>query len=186
MARRSLTPWLVGLVCLGPFALAAALYYGPWRLDWVPRLPGSRELVEPPLDLPQEWLATAPSAEPGSYPWSLIYVRIAPCGELCIEHLGRLRQVQLAVGRDLDRVQRVFLHTGDAPRIPNDGPILVRRLDGAAGGALIASLGRERLEEGRVYVADPDGRLVAGYPPNVEQRELLQDLKRLLAVSRTR
>jgi hypothetical protein len=186
VARKPLTLWLVALVCLGPFALAIILYYGPWRHDWLPRLPGSRELVEPPIALPAEWLAATADAAPASYPWSLIYVRITPCEQPCIEHLGRLRQVQLAVGRDLDRVQRVFLHTDDAPRTPNDGPILVRRLDGERGAALVGALGAQRLEEGRIYIADPGGNLVAGYPPDVEQRELLRDLQRLLSVSRTR
>lgn len=186
MPRKPLTPWWVALVCLGPFALAYVLYYGPWQLDWLPRLPGSRELVEPPLALPADWLAGQSGAAPGSYPWSLIYVRMTPCERRCIEHLGRLRQVHLAVGRDVDRVQRVLLHTGDPPPIPNDEPILVHRLDGDGGATLVAALGRERLEEGRVYIADPAGSLIAGYPPDVEQRELLRDLERLLSVSRTR
>jgi hypothetical protein len=186
VARKSFAPWLVALVCLGPFAFAYVLYYGPWQLDWLPRLPGSRELVEPPLALPAGWLAGQAEAAPGSYPWSLIYVRMMPCERQCIEVLGRLRRVHLAVGRDVERVQRAFLHTGDAPQIPNDGPILVHRLDGDGGAAFVAALGGERLEEGRVYIADPAGNLVAGYPPDVEQRELLRDLKRLLSVSRTR
>ncbi len=184
--RGTLALWLVALAGLGPFALAVLLYYGPWELDWLPRLPGSRELVEPPIPLPQDWLGPAPDAAPGAYPWSLIYVRITPCEQSCIEHLTRLRQVHLAVGRDIDRVQRVLLHAGEAPRLPNDGPILVRTLDGDRGPALVDALGAERLEEGRIFIADPGGNLVAGYPPDVEQRELLRDLQRLLSVSRTR
>jgi len=39
------------------------------------------------------------------------------------------------------------------------------------------------LRAGRVYLADPRGNLVASYPPDVEQKELLRDLKRLLAGS---
>ena len=50
--RRRLTPWLIALVCVGPFGLAALLYYGPWDLGGLPQLPGSRELVAPPVKLP--------------------------------------------------------------------------------------------------------------------------------------
>ena len=46
--RPRLTPWLIGLVCVGPLGLAALLYYGPWDLRALPQLPGSRELVIPP------------------------------------------------------------------------------------------------------------------------------------------
>ncbi len=37
--------------------------------------------------------------------------------------------------------------------------------------------------DGRVYVADPRGFVILSYPPDVEQKELLRDLKRLLAGS---
>jgi hypothetical protein len=43
------------------------------------------------------------------------------------------------------------------------------------------SLGDQRLATGRVLIADGRGQLVLSYPPEVAQRELLRDLKRLLA-----
>ena len=45
------------------------------------------------------------------------------------------------------------------------------------------ALGAQRLEVGRVYVADPRGYLIVSYPAEVEQKELLRDLKRLLSAS---
>ena len=56
-------------------------------------------------------------------------------------------------------------------------------LDDAAGRGVVAALGAERIGDGRVYVADPRGNVVLSYPPDVEQKELLRDLKRLLAGS---
>jgi len=40
------------------------------------------------------------------------------------------------------------------------------------------------MAEGRIYIADPQGSVILGYPADVEQKELLRDLKRLLAGSR--
>jgi cytochrome oxidase Cu insertion factor (SCO1/SenC/PrrC family) len=57
----------------------------------------------------------------------------------------------------------------------------MRRLDDAVGASVARVLDAERLPLGRVYVADPRGNLIASYPPDVEQKELLRDLKRLLA-----
>jgi hypothetical protein len=50
---------------------------------------------------------------------------------------------------------------------------------------LLQALGAERLAQGRVYIADPQGNVVVSYPAEVEQKELLRDLKRLLSVSGT-
>jgi hypothetical protein len=184
--KRSLIPWLVGLVCVGPFALALALYFGPIAL---PSLPGSRELIEPPLATPPGWLDGAPAAGV-AYRWSLIYARIGACEEPCALDLGRLRQVQAALGRDAGRVQRVYLHGGEAANPPDaagDDPALVlRRVSDLASDERAARvLDPQALREGRVYLADPLGRLIASYPPGVAQKELLRDLKRLLSVSGT-
>ena len=176
--HRSLTPWLVALACLGPFALALALFYGPWGVAWLPQLPGSREPLAPPVALPLAW--QEPSGEAPA--WQLIYAKITPCEQSCLRHLGRLLQVQLALGRDRERVHRVFWHVGDAPPL-EDPNLTMRNLDDGVGRELVAALGDERLREGHVYVADPYGSVILGYPPDVEQKELLRDLKRLLAGS---
>jgi len=183
--HKSLAPWLVALVCLGPFAVALFIYYGPLGLSWLPQLPGSRELLRDPVPLPEAWRGAAGAADAEAealHPWQLIYARMNPCEQQCAQHLGRLLQVQLALGRDSSRVQRVVWHVGSLPQL-EDRELLAFALDEAAGTRMVAALGAERLEWGRVYVADPRGLVVLSYPPDVEQKELLRDLKRLLAGS---
>jgi cytochrome oxidase Cu insertion factor (SCO1/SenC/PrrC family) len=175
----------VALVCFGPFAIALFIYYGPFGLTWLPQLPGSRELLSDPVPVPQEWRTetdAGASAEGADPAWQLIYARMTACEQQCGLHLGRLLQVQLALGRDQDRVQRVVWHVGTLPQL--DDPQLARHsLDEAAGRGVVEALGAERLQNGRVYVADPRGDLILSYPPDVEQKELLRDLKRLLTGS---
>jgi hypothetical protein len=182
--HKSFTPWLVALVCLGPFVVALFIYYGPLGLSWLPQLPGSRELLRDPVPLPELWRgATGSDAQTEApHSWQLIYARMSPCEQQCAQHLGRLLQVQLALGRDSGRVQRVIWHVGSLPQL-EDRELLALALDDAAGRSMVAALGAERLEWGRVYVADPRGLVVLSYPPDVEQKELLRDLKRLLAGS---
>ena len=177
MKHRSSTLWLVALVCLGPFAAALFIYYGPFGRSWLPQLPGSRELLATPVPLPAEWHG-ADAAEP----WQLIYARMTPCEQPCAQHLGRLLQVQLALGRDRDRVRRAVWHVGALPPL-EDPELIARPLDSAAGRGIAAALGAERLRDGRVYVADPRGEVILSYPPDVEQKELLRDLERLLSGS---
>jgi hypothetical protein len=169
------------LLCFGPFAVALFLYYGPIGLDWLPQLPGSRELLARPAALPEDWRSPAPGTDAPAA-WQLIYARITPCEQQCAQHLGRLLQVQLALGRDQERVRRVVWHVGDLPAL-EDAALVALPLDGPEGSRMVEALGAERLTSGRVYVADPRGDVILSYPPDVEQKELLRDLKRLLSGS---
>jgi hypothetical protein len=175
-------PWLVALAVFGPFVGALLLYYVPSDFGWLPRLPGSRELIEPPLEAPAAWL-DADEAPGARYRWSLIYAKMAACDRPCSQALERLRQVHAALAGDADRVRRVYWHAGAQPSVPDDPGLLMRRVDDAPGESAVRALGAARLEQGRVYVADPRGFLVVSYPADVEQKELLRDLKRLLSVS---
>jgi len=179
--HKSSVPWLVALVVFGPFALATLIYYSPWGRDWLPQLPGQRELLSTPVTLPAEWLPAAP----GTPPWLLIYARMTPCEQQCAEVLDRLSRVQQALGKDQERVQRALWHAGETPPLPADPQLRVQRLDEGSGPRIAAALGPERIGSGRVYVADPRGSVVLSYPVGVEQKELLRDLKRLLAGSGT-
>lgn len=176
MKHKSFVPWLVALVCFGPFAVALLIYYG--APSWLPQLPGSRELLEEPVLLPAEWRNSSDAA--GA--WQLIYARMTPCEQQCAQHLGRLLQVQRALGRDQNRVRRVVWHVGSVPDL-EQSDLTKLALDDALGRGIVAALGAERMVDGRVYVADPRGEVILSYPPDVEQKELLRDLKRLLAGS---
>jgi hypothetical protein len=176
MKHKSFAPWLVALVCFGPFAAALFIYYGPLGLGWLPQLPGSRELLDEPVPLPSGWQAD------GEAQWQLIYARMTPCEQQCAQHLGRLLQVQLALGRDQERVRRALWHVGSLP--PLDDPRLsAHALDDDVGREVVGALGAGHIGDGRVYVADPRGQVILSYPPDVEQKELLRDLERLLTGS---
>jgi hypothetical protein len=73
-------------------------------------------------------------------------------------------------------------HVGPLPQL-DDPELTARALDDAVGRGMVDALGAERIGDGRVYVADPRGDVILSYPPDVEQKELLRDLKRLLAGS---
>jgi hypothetical protein len=184
VTRRSIVPALVALVCFGPLLLAIALRYGPFSLGWLPTLPGSRELFSPPIATPAGWLAPASDGAP--YRWFLIYARMSACDQACVRDLERLRQVQAALGQDVDRVQRVFLHVGPAESA-RDPALELRSLEDPRGEELARALDTDAdvLSRGCVYIGDPQGRLVAGYPADVAQKELLRDLKRLLGAGGT-
>jgi hypothetical protein len=178
--HKSLVPWLIAFACFGPFVLAVLLAYGPWSLDWMPQLPGKRELLTTPVTLPSAWR----EALAGAYRWQLIYARMAPCEQQCARELIRLLQVQQALGKDQEHVRRALWYAGEGPSF-TDPELAVQRLDERPGRDVAEALGPKAIDGGRVFVADPRGNVILSYPADVEQKELLRDLKRLLAGSGT-
>lgn len=193
--RRNRRLQLLGLAALfiGPLLLAAWLYYGDsgWR-------PGSQtqhgDLVSPPITLPEFDLATPAGArlthEALRDKWTLLYVAEGECAERCRSALYDLRQVRLALGKEMTRVQRLLLYRGnccDAEFITETHPdLLLAAAEGEDGGRLLEALPRyasDPMNAGRSYIVDPLGNLMMSYPADAEPRGILKDLKRLLRLS---
>jgi hypothetical protein len=185
--RRSNQLLMLAVVFLGPILAALFLYYGPLEPRWLSASGAHRELIDPPMALPDDALRMLQvgQAPPGSpYRWGLIYARIAPCEEQCVQHLTRLREVHLALGRDSRRLRRAYFYAGPAPQVDADQDLLLVPFDRPPGARVLKLLGEERIRGGRVYIVDPLGNIVASYPAGADQRALLEDLKRLLELSR--
>jgi hypothetical protein len=189
MSRKWMSPpLLIGLITAGPLLLAVLAHLGAFGSKPFPTLANDeRVLFEPPVPMP---LGELPSptgetlpADWARYRWSLIYAKMSPCEAQCVQDLNTLRQIHGALGRDQDRVQRVYLTAAGAGDPADAEGFRVGRLDSAAGQALIEVLGRQRLQAGRVFVVDPLGNLVLSYPANADRRRLLNDIERLLDVS---
>jgi cytochrome oxidase Cu insertion factor (SCO1/SenC/PrrC family) len=190
-ARRMLI--LLALLFLAPVAIAFVLYYGA---SWRPQ--GETHhgvLADPPRLLPE---ASLPAAAGGKTPpdflrrqWTLLYVGDGSCGAHCREALYVTRQVRLSLNQDMDRVQRVFLYSGECCEQPwfsaeQAGLIAANADDEEGRRVLDAVAGNEDaavMEAGRIYVVDPLGNLVLTYEPGAEPKGMIADLKRLLKLS---
>jgi hypothetical protein len=190
---------LIGLALMffGPLGLSFYLYYGhgSWH-------PGGRvnagDLIEPPRPLPALALPLQSSGETASdflkRKWTLLYVQQGPCAERCRTSLYETRQVRLALDRDMDRVQRVFIADGDCCdfqflREQHPDLIAVRMSPTAA--SLLAFLPRGAgngsggggANAQRIYLVDPLGNLMMSYAPDAKPKGMLEDMKRLLRLS---
>ncbi|HEX6995810.1 MAG TPA: hypothetical protein VF339_16885 [Gammaproteobacteria bacterium] len=187
MKRFKVEVLLVALACFAPLIGAYLLYY-LGDLSALPRVQNpDRQLVSPAVPLPPPPGAAAGDGVSGWGPdWSLLYVRTSACDDACREHVVRIAQVHAALGRDRDRVRRVYLGP-DADALASRDPKLAAAstADASADALLdaLASAGAEPGDGGRLYVVDPHGNLVLSYPADAEQRGLLEDLERLLDVS---
>ena len=191
----------LALFFFAPLAVSFFLYYGSggWR-------PGNRvnhgDLIDPARPLPDVSLPLARSTAPApaapqfsqadflKNKWTLLYWGSGDCTARCRTDLYNMRQVRIALNRDMDRVQRVFIAEGDCcdwPFLDREHPDLltVRATpDAAPLLAVFPAVGAVApAAADRIYLIDPLGNLMMSYAPDAKPKGILQDLKRLLGLS---
>ena len=181
--RGKLTLLLLALVFLGPLALAAWLYYGNASLQ--PEGRANRGvLLEPITSLPEAVPGSALYDLEGGR-WKLIYPYTAPCTDECRNGLYTIRQIRLMLGREMDRIERVFLH-GEVPvdtlfiQAEHEGLVTLGETSLAA---FLVNRIPAGIPENGYFLVDPLGNLVLYFPPGIEPRDMVSDLKRLLRLS---
>jgi hypothetical protein len=177
-----------------PLAIAFWMYYGP--SGWRPSGDASKgDLIDPARPLAALALTTAdgtptqPDFLRGK--WSMVYVGDGLCDDRCRKALYLTRQSRIALNKDMDRVQRVFLVTGrccDRGFLAQEHPdLIVARVDDDASAALLEPFptygGVPLADAGRVYLVDPLGNLLMSYAPTAPDKALLTDMKKLLRLS---
>lgn len=185
--------WILVAAFFAPLALAFLLYYGGSHFgDGAWRPAGSTnkgDLIHPARPLPEFELATTAGSRldlQGLHgKWNVVFIGDGQCDARCREALVLMRQTRLALNDDLTRVQRVFLvteHCCDQAYLTaeHDG-LIVAPVDPAGAQPLLSTfpgVGQER-----IYLVDPLGNLMMSYGPDVPQKGLLEDLKKLLKLS---
>jgi hypothetical protein len=125
--------------------------------------------------------------------WTLVYLVQGACAEPCVRQLYNLRQVRLAQGKNIDRIQRLMLWERADLR-PGQRTELTEHFPGQVMVALPDRVPPELLETfvldeqdpmraGRVYLVDPLGNLMMSYQPEDEPSGMIKDLERLLKYS---
>ena len=121
--------------------------------------------------------------------WLIVAVADAACNALCEQQLYLQRQLREVVGREKDRIDRVWLVTDDAP-VPE-------RLSDGLHGASVLRVSREALaqwlqpEAGHtlaehLFVVDPMGNWMMRYPAGMDAKtaaKAKRDIDRLLRAS---
>ena len=117
--------------------------------------------------------------------WTLVHVLESACGQNCMDALARTRQVQQALGDDMNRVQRLLVL---ALPVHAQGivepPELMLAVANSDWLASFSFADKSSGQELGIYLVDPQGYLMMRYPTNVDQRGLLADLERLLKISK--
>jgi hypothetical protein len=119
--------------------------------------------------------------------WIMLQVDDAACRDACKKKLYDMRQLRLAQGKEMSRVERVWLITDDKPL----ETILMREYDGtrmlrAKPDVVTAWLPVEpgTTVADHLYVIDPLGNLMMRFPKDADPNKIKKDLSKLLRASR--
>jgi cytochrome oxidase Cu insertion factor (SCO1/SenC/PrrC family) len=178
--------WLLLAVCAAP-VIASYLAYYFWRPQ------GTVNYGEL---LPPQPLAAAPLVLADGRPfafsqlrgkWLLVSVDAADCNAWCGEKLVWARQLRLTQGKEMDRIERVWLVNdagvpAGAPPGVLEGLWVVR----AAGSPVLAQFPATASQADHLYLVDPQGNLMMRYPRDADPNRIKKDLERLLKVAGAR
>ena len=118
--------------------------------------------------------------------WIMLQADSGDCAEACRTKLFQQRQLRLIQGKEMDRVERVWLVTDDRPI----DTVLLREYDGTR--VLRADPAKLRqwlpVEQGaavtdHVYMIDPLGNLMMRFPKKPDPNKMKKDVSKLLRAS---
>lgn len=174
------------LVCAAPVIASYFTYY-------VVRPEGRRnygELIDPQRPLPA---FTGSNAQGQVVPlaslkdqWLLISVADSACSEACEEHLLLQRQLRETLGREKERLDWVWLRTGDAalsePLQEATAAAQVLHVDAQALAGWLQPAPGQKIED-HLYLVDPLGNWMMRFPAPLDAKQAKRDLDRLLRAS---
>jgi cytochrome oxidase Cu insertion factor (SCO1/SenC/PrrC family) len=184
----------VCMLFVAPVAIAWLLFFV--FPDWIPSATSNYgQLVEPARPLPPFALETqAGEGVDASYlqgKWTFVYLHAGACDSDCVQALYKVRQLRLAQGKDIDRLQRLMLWQADAVHEASRRELqahfpgqVIGLLDGDPGlAAAFQPMAGQAFESGGVFLVDPAGNLMMFYARDAEPGGIIKDLHRLLKYS---
>lgn len=127
--------------------------------------------------------------------WTFVYLTEGACEKPCVDQLYKMRQVRLTQGKNINRLQRLFLWNpkgvGEAQRLELaehfPGLVIGNMQSADQADGLLETFrlgdGADPYSSGRLYLVDPMGNLMMGYEPDTVPRGITKDLERLLKYS---
>jgi hypothetical protein len=174
---------IIALVFFGPLIVATWMYMSG-RLQPEGRT-NHGELLLPAVNL-GDVLGESPILGASDAPWRLVYANEAVCDDPCVEALYRLRQIRLMLGKDMDRVGRIFLHGDSAPDkvfLDEQHQGLITITDMALS-ELLEERRPKEVPPGGIYLVDPLDNLIMYFSPDILPGDMADDVEHLLELSR--
>ena len=176
---------LIAAVFLGPLLIAALLYFQGASLQPTGRT-NHGALLEPHINVLTQLSGLRSGEHYDGTAWLLLYTNPGSCDERCRNALYTMRQSRLMLGKEMDRLRRVFLHGDTAPDtvfVAEEHLGLITIDDSSLTGLLNKKRPAE-LPAGGYFLIDPLGNLVMYFRPDIDPTDMVEDIKHLLRLSR--
>lgn len=174
-----------------PLVLAWLLFLGDWHSGGTV---SHGELLTParPVPVLQVQPTTGPELDRNWLRgrWTLVYPGAADCDDRCQRGLYNIRQIRLALGKDMLRTQSLFLMTGPPVAAVDDWlrrehtTLTAGTADAGTLGFFTQAFPGNGATGDWIYVIDPVGNLFMRYGVNADPKGILTDLQRLLKYSK--
>lgn len=188
--RTNTTLWIL----LGSFLLPAIIAYMYFFFGDKPPSHSNGELVTPIVDIETLKLTDLSgntlTREELTPKWRMYYFVNASCNEVCQADLYNMRQINIALGKNQDRVQHVIVHLAPADEeflalLNTEHQQAIRVAANAEdSSALIASQTAATDQAHFIYLMDPLGNVMMKFPQNLNPKLILKDINKLLKISR--
>jgi hypothetical protein len=175
---------LIASVFFGPLILAVWLYFGDTGFQPAGKT-NHGELLQPLVSV-RDLLPDSTIHKYNDGYWLLVYSNDGECDANCEYALYTLRQSRLMLGKEMDRLVRVFLHgdtTPDTVFLADEHAGLITLKDSGVSD-LLENKKPAELAAGGYYLVDPLGNLVMYFRPDIDPGDMVEDIKHLLELSR--
>ena len=182
---------LIALFAIPP--LAAWLLIDKWRPEGVV---AHGELLTPARPLPAWQGRDSNNGQPNDANvlrgrWNMVYLSSGEtCNQVCETSLYNMRQMKIALGKDMERAQTVLLLL-QAPDselsswLEQEHPAMLKFVldDTTLPDFMAEAFGSAAVDQG-IYLVDPLSNVFMRYDPDVNPRDILKDLQRLFKYSK--
>lgn len=133
------------------------------------------------------------SAVPLKGKWSLVFLNRGVCQQECKENLYKIRQIRLATGKHVNRVQRVVVMDDvneslykDALTEDYNGQLILSlaEVEDGFSDAFKLEQDEDPFIKNRIYIVDPLGNLMMSYEADADPIGIIKDMKVLIRASR--
>ncbi|MBT8438730.1 MAG: SCO family protein [Gammaproteobacteria bacterium] len=188
--RNPYTPWFVVIAFVAPVVAAYALFFLGIT---PPAFSNKGELLNPIIDVESFALTDDDNQsmsrdEITNHKWHMVYFAGASCDDACNQILYNMRQINIAVGKNANRLRRLLVHL-EKPGQEFQALIAKEYPDAEHANANAATIAAALQEVGaefrsnEVYIMDPLGNIMLRFTQDQPYKDLLHDLNKLFKVS---
>ena len=193
--RKSKSGLIIVAVLIAIFALPEIIAVSLQAMKWRPDSTTNRgDLIEPARSIEDlEFLTIDNKAVKFSEfrkKWIMVSFADSDCNDACLKNMYLMRQVQAALGKQQNRVQRIFVSRGEIA--PETQKVILKEFSGMTiligPQQSLAALSLQftlpkmtAVDTQRIYLVDPLGNLMMSYRDN--PNGMLKDMVHLMKIS---